>query len=258
MRLPNQTFIDRLTEIKPTILIHCAGSSSISESVEDPLTDFQKNVGITAYVLDVIRRVAPNCKFITLSSAAVYGNPLNLPVAESAQCSPISPYGVHKLIAENLIENYSRLYGISYAILRVFSAYGTGLKKQVIYDLCKKITNTKSDYIDVIGTGSESRDFIHVYDICRAIEIVAHNDITGTLNLGSGTQTTVLELVSLLRKHFNSSKPIRFTGHIRSGDPHNWQADISEFTRLGFMNITPLEVGLREYCDWYGREFTVF
>jgi UDP-glucose 4-epimerase len=257
MSLPDESFIDIIRNLHPTVLIHCAGSSSIADSIYDPYNDFQETVGLTAFVLDTIRQTAQECKIITLSSAAVYGNPLILPVPESSICSPISPYGVHKLMSEKMIVEYSRLYGIPYTILRVFSAYGAGLRKQVMYDMCKKLTDSTTDHVEVIGTGLESRDFIHVKDICRAIEWTMKPNITGTFNLGSGQQTTVYELVELIKNYFNSTKAVKFTGKTRSGDPLNWEADITEITKLGFTTSLPLQSGLREYCNWYEKEFSV-
>ncbi|WP_186438468.1 NAD-dependent epimerase/dehydratase family protein [Cohnella terricola] len=252
--LPDNTLNQILREVKPTILVHCAGSSSIASSLADPYNDYLNTVGLTASVLEAIRQDAPECKLIFPSSAAVYGNPSVIPISETVNCSPISPYGTHKMVSEKLIEEYFQRYGVSHTILRVFSAYGIGLRKQVIYDMCKKFTDPTTEYVEVYGTGTESRDFIHIFDICRAMDYVMKPNAQGIYNLGSGRQTTVSELVELIKKNYNNSKSIRFTGEVRLGDPINWEANIDKISKLGFRSTIPLEQGLKEYCEWYGKK----
>ena len=89
-----------LQEESPHVLVHCAGRASVGISFEDPLADFHGNSVLTYSILDSLRLHAPACRFINLSSAAVYGNPSALPVTEDTAIAPISPYGFHKLQTE--------------------------------------------------------------------------------------------------------------------------------------------------------------
>ncbi|WP_129709807.1 NAD-dependent epimerase/dehydratase family protein [Priestia megaterium] len=248
--LPNQKLTDILTEYQPDVLIHCAGTSSVSDSIVYPYEDFKGTVKVCGFVLESIRNNCPNCKFIYLSSAAVYGNPTSLPIRESDVCKPISPYGYHKLLGEMLVDEYSKLFGIDSAILRIFSAYGEGLRKQVMYDLCKKLTSD-IESIEVYGNGSESRDFIHVEDICRAVELVINRDITGTFNLANGREITISMLVESLKEFLKSNKHIKYIGKVRSGNPKNWKADITKLKIQGFNPTISFEQGIERYCKWY-------
>ena len=96
----------------------------------------------------------------------MYGNADALPIAESTPINPISPYGVHKQIAEELIRSYAHHFSLSVAIVRFFSLYGPGLRKQLLWDACTKIE--KGDF-DFYGTGHEVRDWLHVQDAARLL-----------------------------------------------------------------------------------------
>lgn len=251
--LPDELFGEILKEHKPHIVIHCAGSSSVSNSLSTPYIDFKRSADLTGFVLDSIRKFSPNSKLIYFSSAAVYGNPNTLPISESDVTAPISPYGYHKLMTEILIKEYSHLYGINSVIFRVFSAFGEGLKKQVIFDLCKKLTSDSPNAL-VYGTGKESRDFIHFLDICHAADLAIKKDCKGTFNLASGNEVTISKLVNTLKIYLNSPSKIIFTGEVREGDPANWQADISKLKKIGFEPAIMFEQGIKEYCNWYISE----
>lgn len=250
LSLPDGKFADILREHNPDIIIHCAGSSSVSESVIYPYDDFKKTVELCGFVLESIRTCCPKCKFIYLSSAAVYGNPKSLPINEGDICEPISPYGYHKMLSELLIKEYSQLFGINSVVFRVFSVYGEGLRRQVIFDLCSKLTSN-SNVIEVYGNGLESRDFIHSVDVCRAVELVVNQDINGTFNLANGTEITISKLIEILKLFINSNKSIHFIGKTRTGDPTNWRADITKLTLKGFKPEISFVQGVESYCKWF-------
>jgi len=93
IELPDTRFDDIIQEIQPVALVHCAGTADVGASFRDPPGDYRRNVELTAFVLEGLRRYAPQCHLVLLSSAAVYGNPRSLPVSEAERCIPISPYG---------------------------------------------------------------------------------------------------------------------------------------------------------------------
>jgi UDP-glucose 4-epimerase len=111
LRLPNQDFNRLLKQKSPTLCVHCAGRASVGLSLEYPSEDFYANTVLTFELLNTIRINAPQCKFIFLSSAAVYGNPTTLPVSETQVTMPISPYGFHKLQSEQLCSEFNHIYG---------------------------------------------------------------------------------------------------------------------------------------------------
>ncbi|MNS01492.1 GDP-6-deoxy-D-mannose reductase [compost metagenome] len=251
MTLPDQAFVKAVREFQPTLVVHAAGTASVPDSVKEPYRDFQNTVEVCAFVLETLRRECPDAFFVLLSSASVYGNPESLPIHETAACRPISPYGYHKRICELLAEEYRALHGLKGAILRIFSAYGEHLRKQVVYDLCRKISEPASETVEVYGTGNESRDFIHAEDVAQAIERIAEADAQGTFNVASGSQTTIRDLIGLIQSACNVEKRIDFSGEIRQGDPLNWQADISRLARLGFRPRMDLPTGVDHFCRWY-------
>lgn len=202
-------------------------------------------------VLDSLRKYQPACKYIHISSAAVYGNPKILPVAENDLIAPVSPYGYHKWMSEIICKEYSNLYGLQIAVVRPFSVYGAGLKKQLIWDICEKIKN--SDIITLYGSGNESRDFLHVSDLCELInKIILKSEFNADIyNAATGIETTIHEVANIFEKNFKKQKRIFFSGEFKVGDPINWRADISKINELGFIQTVSLEKGISDYIDWY-------
>jgi nucleoside-diphosphate-sugar epimerase len=251
LTLPDPSLPELLRLTHPDLLVHCAGSSSVGPSLGQPHIDFQKNVEVCASLLESIRQESPKTTFVLLSSAAVYGNPEQLPVTETAELHPLSPYGYHKRMCESVAEQYFALYGVRAAILRIFSAYGNGLKKQVLFDLCRKFSDVDVGQVEVLGTGRETRDFVHAADIAQAIDRIFESQQTGLFNVGSGNSTMINEVVQRIRQSFDSQKDILYTGSARLGDPLFWQADISRLTALGYRPRITLTDGLARYCQWF-------
>jgi UDP-glucose 4-epimerase len=252
MTLPDKRFGEMLRETKPDMVIHCAGSASVPFSLKEPYADFKGNAAVTAFVLESIWKESPDSFFVLFSSAAVYGNPEKLPVCESAVCSPISPYGYHKYFCELIVEQYSKLWNIRSAVIRIFSAYGERLQKQVVYDLTQKFGDLGPEVIELFGTGEETRDFIHAEDVARAVFCIVEKNATGVFNVASGTELKIVELARLIRNTVGSSKTIRFNGKIRQGDPLKWCADIRKLKELGFEPKISIDDGVRNYCKWAG------
>lgn len=233
--------------------INCSGAANVPFSLEKPFNDFRLNTLNVFKLLEAIRLHNINCKFITMSSAAVYGNPETLPIMPSQMAAPVSPYGYHKVFAENICEEYSRFWGLKTCCVRIFSAYGPRLKKQLFWDMFNKFRN--DDVIELWGTGKESRDFIYISDLIRAIDLVISNsDFTGNkVNLANGSQITIREVADTFVKVLNTDKEIRFNGVERKGDPINWEADISDLKKWGYQQKVSLEEGIQEYIGWVNK-----
>jgi UDP-glucose 4-epimerase len=236
-------------ENKFDICINAAGSGNVAYSVENPLIDFEANALDVIKILDAIRVYNPSCKYIHISSAAVYGNPSKLPIAENDILQPISPYGFHKLISETICKEYASLYKIPVAILRPFSIFGNGLRKQLIWDLCHKMNS--NNIVELFGTGNESRDFIHIVDFVQAVNCIINNsDFNCSIyNLASGKETTIKDVAIIFEKNFN--KKITFNGTIKPGDPLNWRADVETLKTLGFQQSVNFEAAILEYINWF-------
>jgi hypothetical protein len=134
----NGDFNELFTAIEFDVCVNCSGAASVPDSLQHPFRDFSLNTFNVIKILEAIRKHTPTCRFINLSSAAVYGNPLRLPISEKDECRPVSPYGLHKLSAEALCKEYYDYFKIRTCSLRIFSAYGNGLQKQIFWDIAKK------------------------------------------------------------------------------------------------------------------------
>lgn len=254
LRLPSDEFERLVAHIVPDVCVHSAGRASVPLSFTDPAADFYDGPLLTFNILNALRLQAPECRFLFLSSAAVYGNPVLQPVQEKHEAHPISIYGFHKQQCEQLCLEFARVYGLRTASCRIFSAYGTGLRRQVIWDICEKAM-TRSELI-LQGTGQESRDFIHARDIARALEIVATTaPMDGEIyNLATGREVTIEELSHLILKALRLNITPVFNGVVPPGTPANWRADVSLLTNLGFAPSIGLEAGVDAFARWCKAE----
>lgn len=240
---------------------HFAGASSVLSSFDDPSRDFMSSVPGILNLIYFLSKYYPNCRLLVASSAAVYGNPPTLPVKESCPLIPISPYGIHKVVIEKLCEHYSRLLNFPISILRIFSAYGAGQQKQLLWDTSKKLYKASClglDFIKMWGTGNETRDFIHATDVARAALSIAQynsNIPFDTLNVAAGKQTQISDIVKLLCNAWGNNLHPVFGGDIRIGDPQQWCADVSYLNQHGYMSSILLEDGICDYVLWVKRYF---
>jgi len=230
--------------------INCSGAASVPDSLQHPLRDYNLNASNVFKLLDAIRTYQPSCKFVNLSSAAVYGNPQLLPITENALIAPVSPYGFHKRMSEQVCEEFFRFFGIATCSLRIFSAYGEGLKKQLFWDLFQKAKS--GGHISLYGTGKESRDFIYIDDLVEAIHLVAqHGDFKGqAINIANGREEFIEDCVKTFYNFFDSPVQYGFKGQGRAGDPNNWVADITALQQLGYKQHHHLATGLKKYYEW--------
>jgi UDP-glucose 4-epimerase len=133
---------------------------------------------------------------------------------------------------------------------RVFSAYGPGLRRQVVWDICSR--SLREGRLALKGTGRESRDFIHAADVASALVCLVENaEARGeAINVATGRETTIAELAALLLGCLNLPFVPEFDGLLPGGDPANWRADVSRLQTLGFSAGVNLEAGLAETAAW--------
>lgn len=246
----NSDFHDIFKKNEIVSCINCSGAASVPLSLENPLKDFNLNTLNVFKILDAIRQYQPNCKFINLSSAAIYGNPDQLPIKENFNFKPMSPYGLHKVQAEQICTEFYEFYKIKTCSLRIFSAYGEGLKKQLLWDLFQKFKN--SNTIELFGTGNETRDFIYIDDIVQAIMCCLQNaDFKGeAINIANGEELSIKTIAAVFNHEFGANKNINFNKQTKKGDPLNWKADITTLQRLGYKKTVSIETGIKKYIEW--------
>lgn len=233
-------------------VFHLAANSYIPPSVENPAFDFQANLYNTFMLLEALRHIPGVPRLINLSSAGVYGNPARLPIRETDPTVPISPYGVSKLAGERYVAVYSQIYGLQATSLRFFSVYGPRQRKQVVYDLLCKL-RADPTRIEVLGDGSQARDFIYVLDVVQAMMLAAtvapgQGEV---FNVASGRTHSISELVAAWCNVCGLAPEVAYTGQVRPGDAEKWVVDITRLKQLGFEPQTSLETGLTAIRGWY-------
>jgi len=248
--------LDMLKGIKDHIdlIIHCAGSASVPLSVNAPYLDFLSNVRTTLDVLEYVRSCSPHTRVVFPSSVAVHGEVNHLPITETDPLKPISPYGVHKKIAEELCVSYAGNFSVPVSIVRLFSVYGPGLRRQILWDVCNRVTN--HDNSPFYGTGNETRDFIHVEDAAELLYLAGENTGQAVLivNGGSGVSTAIRDLISEIYLELNCELNPEFSLKVKEGDPVHYQADLSRAQTLGWAPKKDIHQGLLDYVNWFRED----
>jgi UDP-glucose 4-epimerase len=221
-----------INKVQPAVVLHAAGSASVGASLIDPAKDFSSSAVLFQKLLEGVRLSRCRPRVVFCSSAAVYGNPAHLPVVETAELKPISPYGCHKVICELLAREYTDFFSIPTLVVRLFSIFGPRQKRLLLWELFEQFRNKQEVALE--GTGNESRDYLHIDDLADAlIQVLPRLDRTHVvLNIASGKSVTVRDAAFMMKKHLNSGTKLHFKGKVRPGDPVNWCADISEYERL--------------------------
>lgn len=238
----------------PQDVIHLAGPSLASESFKDVYAEVEGSVGVTAFLIEQLRS-RPQVRLLFFSSAAVYGNQDIPRYHEDLACRPMSPYGICKLASEQLIEVSAGQFGFQYLVLRPFSIYGDGLKKQVIYDLAKRFL-TEDAPICINSTGKELRDFVHVDDCVRITEALLAREWKGTVvNIGTGVETALETVVASIYAATGARKAYVFKGIDRPGNPNRLIASTQNLERLGLGCAISTEVGLSQVLARVTQDF---
>jgi len=245
-------------EFQPDVVFHGAGSASVGQSFTSPIEDFRASVWTFTALLDAVRRSAAKPLVIFPSSAAVYGQPKDLPVAESHVCDPISPYGVHKRQAELSAESYSRHFGVKVLNCRIFSVFGPMQRRLLVWELFQQIQSTAPE-IELKGTGAETRDYLFADDLASAMLSLAERHTSSgpemqTYNMGRGEEVSVLELVELMQSLLGKDKLVRAAASTPGGDPARWLASVEKLQSVlsGFKSRPirdGLERTLRNWCQ---------
>lgn len=236
----------------PDAVFHLAGGASVGPTFVNPLEDFHRTASTTAELLEWVRTASPASRVVCASSAAVYGSGHAGAIPEDVAIVPVSPYGHHKAIMESIAGSYRGNFGLNVSIVRLFSVYGAGLQKQLIWDLCSGLARGDST-LALGGSGAELRDWLHVSDAARLLVQVAQADSRDglTINGGTGEGVPVRQIATLVREYWGGGPEIVFTGERRAGDPQSLVADIARLQALGFVTRTGLQDGVAGMVRWY-------
>jgi len=232
---------------KADIIYHLAAQVVVPYSMENPIDDFETNARGTLNVLEKARK--DDARVVFASSAAVYGNTAQLPTPETYGFSPDSCYGLSKVVGEQYCNMYSKQYGLDVTIVRFSNVYGPRCHG-VIEDFLDKISRNP-EKLEIIGSGMQSRDFVHVYDVVKALTLAATSEVAvgETFNIGFGKTTTIVDLAKLILKILGlSNKTVITTTNVPwHGDIKTIWFDISKVKKiLKWIPKISLEDNLKE------------
>jgi UDP-glucose 4-epimerase len=215
-----------------------------------PLQDFQRTVGTTAAVLEFTRLHAPGARLVLASSGAVYGAVERTPIEEGDPLRPVSPYGTHKVMAEQLCRSYCEHHEVRAGIVRFFSLFGPELRKQLLWDASQIILRGGNGFF---GTGEERRDLLHVSDAVGLLLAAAGRASAEcpVVNGGNGEGVAVREILEeLFAAHGRTDAPA-FSQQARGGDPAVYIASTARAKTWGWAPAVAWRQGVKEYADWF-------
>jgi len=242
-------------------VVHLAALIDVATSVTDPFSDFSVNAAGTINVLEAARHAGVK-KVAFASSAAVYGEPVRLPVDEEHPTTPMSPYGAAKLAAERYVLLYNTLYGMENTSLRLFNVYGEGQNagspySGVITKFANAITEGREPII--FGDGEQTRDFVHVDDVCEAfVRSIEGQGCASPLNIASGVETSVRELLELMCGICGADFSPTYMPE-RKGEIARSVADIKlARNKIGYSPRLALSQGLRDLLEAQDGSRSIF
>jgi UDP-glucose 4-epimerase len=237
---------------RPEYVIHHAAQVCVSQSLANPMADVRTNVMGTIQLLALSVKYNVK-KFIFASSCAVYGSAEQIPVHEDDPLQPLSVYGCSKYSAEQYIQSFSRIYGLSYIIFRYANVYGprqsTDGEGGVICTFIERLLNGRPNII--YGDGNQTRDFVYVKDVALANLLALNQGENKTINIGSGEQKSINELYQTLSSILADNGGVRYLpgrqGDIKESCLNNKKAE----QVLGWKPRTSFEKGLIETIQYY-------
>jgi UDP-glucose 4-epimerase len=243
------------TERKPETIFHLAAQIDVRKSIAEPFFDASVNVGGTANVLEAAR--ASGCgRVVSISTGgAIYGEGegQQLPFGEDAPIAPMAQYGQSKYAAEGYLSLYERLYGLSGVSLRLGNVYGPRqdpLGEAGVIAIFCGLVKDGGGRPTVFGDGKQTRDYIYVGDVVSAALAAAGSDATGAINVGTGRETSVLELIEALRNLGGGDDFEAEFAPPRTGEVQRTACDPSRAEReLGWRAEVGLEDGLRRTLE---------
>ena len=245
--------LDVVGRFAPEVIFHLAAQAKVRPSVEDPLHDAQVNVIGTINVLEAARRGGVRKVCFASSGGAIYGGEVKLPAKETAAKAPESPYGISKKVVEDYFRWYSAVHGIRYTLLALANVYGPrqdpGLEGGVTAIFSLAMLEGRRPVI--FGDGTQTRDFVFVEDVCDAFFRAADAADGELLNIGSGVETSVVDLYDVVARITDFPTKPKFDPP-KPGDVYRSVIDPSRAKKeLGWEAWTPLEQGLAKTVEWY-------
>ena len=256
MDLTNFQQLGKIIEkFRPDVIIHLAGNASHSKSFENPLKDIDSNAKTTLFMLEKIRKLNTQCKFILGSTFIVIGKPKKLPVNENTPCNPTTIYGTNRLSSEYFCKIYHEVYGLHTNIFRITNSYGPREqiipKKNAVNFLIYK--SFKKEEISIYNQGKFFRDFIYIDDVISGINIILKKGKSGELYwISSGKRTWFYEFGDILEKTTGckvkySETPV----YTKKVDVGNFVVSNSKLRKLGWSPKISVDVGVKKTLKFF-------
>ena len=240
---------------KPNMIIHLAGNTSHSKSFEKPLQDVDSNTKSTLFMLEKIRQLKIQCKFLLGSTFIVIGKPKKLPVTEKSPCNPTTIYGTNRLASEHLCKIYHELYGINTNIFRITNSYGP--REQIIPN--KNAVNFlihkafMKEKISIYNKGEFFRDLIFVDDVISGITAIINKGKSGELYwISSGKKLWFKNFAKLLNKYTQCKVDYPPTpNYTKKVDVGNFVVSNTKLKKLGWKPKTTINEGIKKTLDFF-------
>lgn len=232
------------------MVYHLAAISNVDASIKNPLRTIETNTMGTANVLEEARKAGVK-KFVYVSSAHVYGVPQYLPIDEKHPVVPREAYAASKIAAENIVQAYGNSYGMEYAILRPFNMFGPGQDPSFL--IPGVIEQALKNDVIKVGNTEPTRDFLYVEDAVKVFLLVGENG-QGLFNLGSGKETKIADMVSMIRDAIDPSIQIVSDDErkrIGKIEIPRMCADITRLANLRAMRFIGIEKGIKQTIESY-------
>lgn len=248
----------RVTTGIPDYVVHLAGGSSVGSAITQPREDFNRTVVGTMDLFEWLRVESPTTRVLAASTAAVYGADHCGMIRETAVLRPYSPYGTHKLMMESICESYASSFGVPSIVARLFSVYGVGLKKQLLWDLCSKLQNDPHQ-VELGGNGDEVRDWVAVSDVASMFLKMrdwARPEVP-KFNVGTGVGISVRDVAQRLIRSWHGERDsdtrLSFNGLSRQGDPFSLVASPEKLAKSGITCDVSVYDGIPNYVAWFKK-----
>jgi len=255
MSINSSKFTELVKKIQPDLVIHAAAQQDVRKSVEDPQFDAKINILGTLSVIEACRVANVKKIVFTSSGGAIYPSTQRPPFSEKVLPAPISPYGIAKRASELYLHFAYEVHGIPYVALRFANVYGPrqdwGSTGGVLAIFAQRMLKNKPIVIN--GDGKQTRDYVYVSDVVRAVVLAANKPLVGIVNIGTGKELSVNAIFRTLKKVTGSELPERH-GPGKVGEVARSALDARlAYRSLGWKPKVSFEDGVKKTVDWFKK-----
>ena len=238
---------------RPQVMCHLAAQMDVRRSVEDPRFDAEANILGFLNLLEAARASGVQKVVFSSTGGAIYGEQDVFPAPESHATRPVSPYGVSKAAGELYLGYYQAQYGMKFVALRYANVYGPRQNPHgeagVVAIFCKRLLANQE--CTIYGEGKQTRDFVYVEDVARANQLAVEKDVTGAINIGTGRETDINRLYTLLSEASGAPRPATHAPGKPGEQLRSCVDNALAQKSLGWRPSVELADGLRRTMDYF-------